>query len=56
MRRSSFRSYESRLLLPLTIGFGCTLRDRVALTPLAIPGRSTFDRVGGEDSVLHGRA
>ncbi len=42
MRRSSFWSYESRLLVPLTT--------------LAIPGRSTFDRVGGEDSVLHGRA
>jgi len=56
MRRSSFWSYESRLLVLLTIGVGVTIRDRVALTTLAIPGCSTFDRVCNEDSVLHGRA
>jgi len=56
MRKSSFWSYESRLLVLLRLSFGFTIRDHVALTTLAIPACSTVDRVGGEDSVLHDRA
>jgi MFS family permease len=35
MRKSSFWSYENRLLVLLTISFGFTIWDRVALTTLA---------------------
>jgi MFS family permease len=35
MRRSSFWTYENRLLVLLTISFGFTIWDRVALTTLA---------------------